>query len=88
MKIYILERDNPTCWEEPEVYDNPDNAVLKVKLEYAEVKNDIGIIDENDGYGSGWCHWDIDEDTGIGTALIDRDIDGDCWQWRITKHEV
>lgn len=88
MKIYILERNNPTCWEEPEVFINPDKAVEKVREEYEAIKEDIGVEDENDGYGSGWCHWNIDEDTSLGTALIDRDIDGDRWQWRITEYEV
>lgn len=32
--------------------------------------------------------WSVDEESGTGTALIDRDIDGDRWQWRITEHEI
>lgn len=88
MKIYILERDNPTCWEEPEVFINPDKAIKKAKEEYEVVKEDIGVTDENDGYGEAWCEWNVDEEIGIGDALIDRDIDGDRWQWRITEREI
>lgn len=88
MKIYIVESDNPTCWEEPVIYINPDKAVQKVKEEYNSIKEYMGIEDENDAYGAAWCDWSIDEEIGLGTALIDRDSDGDRWQWRITEHEI
>lgn len=55
MNIYILEKNNPSCWEEPEVFINPDKAVEKVREEYEAIKEDIGVEDENDGYGQAWC---------------------------------
>lgn len=88
MKIYILERNNPTCWEEPEVFINPDKAIEKVREEYESVKEDVGITCKEDEDYIAWCEFEFDKETGVGTALIDRDSDGDRWQWRITEHEI
>lgn len=86
MTIYIVERNNPESWEEPEVYVNGKKALDTVREEYESQKEELGIEDENDGYGAGWCEWNISECDYCGDAVIDRDIDGDRWQWRITQH--
>lgn len=42
----------------------------------------------NAGYGSCGCYWNFEDGKSCGDALIDRDCDGDRWEWRITEHEV
>lgn len=83
MKIYIVEENNNTYWSEPEVFINPDKAVEKVKEEYEQVKSDNNLHEEN-GYVS--LIWEIDENTGVGSAKVENYQD--YWQWRITEHEI
>lgn len=61
MKIYILEKNNPSCWEEPEVFINPDKAVEKVREEYEAVKEDIGITCKEDENCIAWCEFEFDK---------------------------
>ena len=91
MKIYIVERNNPYEWQEPEVFKDGSIAVEVVREEYERCKYNLGIEDDDadNGYGAGWAEWEIDEGCYYGgEALIDRDIDGDRWQWRITEHVI
>lgn len=79
MKIYIVERNNPQCWEEPEVYLDGKEAIADIKKEYEAQMEELGIEkdDPDNEYGVAWCEW-----------MIDRDCDGDRWQWRITEHLI
>lgn len=90
MKIYIVERNNPQCWEEPEVYLDGKEAIADIKKEYEAQMKELGIEkdDPENGYGAAWCTWMIDEERCCGDCLIDRDIDGDRWQWRVTEHLI
>lgn len=90
MKIYIVERNNPQCWEEPEVYFDGNKAIEDIKKEYEAQLEESGIRkdDSDNGYGAAWCEWMIDEENYCGDCLIDRDIDGDHWQWRISEHLI
>lgn len=90
MKIYIVERNDPYEWQEPEVFEDGNAAVEVVRKEYEGCKYNLGIEDDDpdNGYGTGWAEWEIDEGCYYGEALIDRDIDGDRWQWRITDHVI
>lgn len=90
MKIYIVERNNPWCWEEPEVYLDGNKAVADIRKEYEAQMEELGIEkdDPDDGYGIAWYEWLIDEENYCGDCLIDRDSDGDRWQWRITEHLI
>lgn len=41
MKIYIVERNNPQCWEEPEVYFDGKEAIEDIKKEYIEQMEEL-----------------------------------------------
>ena len=90
MKIYIVERDNPSYKLEPEVFTDGNKALETVRTEYCNQMKELGTTQEksNAGYGSCGCYWNFDNDSYIGDCLIDRDIDGDRWEWRITEHEI
>lgn len=90
MKIYIVERDNPQCWEEPEVYVDGKQAVADIKKEYEEQMEELGTSQEiaDDGYGGYGCYWMIDEENYCGSCLISCDYDSDRWNWRITEHLI
>lgn len=90
MKIYIIERDNPTYKPEPQVYTDGKIALKIVEKEYKNKMKDFKTNQEkaNAGYGSCGCYWNFIEGGFCGDALIDRDSDGDRWEWRITEHEL
>ena len=90
MKIYIVERNNPVEWEEPQIYLEGKKAVEDVKNEYNAQMEELGTTQEkaDKGFGSCGCYYMVDEDRYYGSCLIDRDIDGDRWEWRITEHEI
>lgn len=90
MRIYIVERNNPQCWEEPEVYLDGNEAIVDIRKEYEAQMEELGIDKDapDNGYGIAWCEWMIDEENHCGSCLIDRDIDGDRWEWRITEHLI
>lgn len=90
MKIYIVERDNPSYRPEPEVFLDGKKAINIVKEEYIKQMEELGTSQEkaDSGYGSCGCYWNFTEDNFCGDALIDRDYDGDRWEWRITEHEI
>lgn len=91
--IYVLERDNPGYTPEPEVLLDGEIAIDIVRREYNEQMKELGTSQEKSdaGYGSCGCYWNFSSDTEgdfCGDAVIDRDYDGDCWIWRITKHAL
>lgn len=90
MKIYIVERDTPSCKPEPEVFIEGNIALETVRTEYNTQMKELGITQEKSDarYDSRGCFWNFDNDSYIGDCLIDRDIVGDRWEWRITEHEV
>lgn len=90
MKIYIVERDNPKYRPEPEVFLNGNKAASIVKEEYINQMKELGASQEkaDAGYGSCECYWNFGDGDFCGDALIDRDCDGDRWEWRITEHEI
>ena len=90
MKIYIVERDNPQCWEEPQVYMDGKEAVEAIREEYEAQMSELGTSQKyaDDGLGGYGCYWEIDEEQLCGSCLIDSDYDGDRWQWRLTEHEI
>lgn len=90
MKVYIVERDNPEYKPEPKVFLNGNQAVSMVKEEYIKQMEELGTSQEKSdaGYGSCGCHWNFTDGGFCGDALIDRDCDGDRWEWRITEHEI
>lgn len=90
MKIYIVERNNPQEWIEPEVYLDGTAALEDVRKEYQEQMKELGTSQEkaDAGFGSCGCYWIFNEDSCCGSCLIDRDIDGDRWEWRITEHLI
>lgn len=90
MKIYIVERDNPKYRPEPEVFVDGNKAISTVKEEYVNQMEELGTSQEkaDAGYGSCGCYWNFTGGDFCGDALIDRDCDGDRWEWRITEHEV
>lgn len=90
MKIYIVERDNPSYKSEPEVLTDGKKAFEKVETEYNAQMKEFGTSQEkaDAGYGSCGCYWNFEEGKYCGDALIEQDYDGDRWEWRITEHEV
>ncbi len=90
MKIYVIERDTPRFKPEPEVLLDGNKAVKIVKEEYINQMEELGTSQEkaDAGYGFCGCYWNFAEDERCGDALIDSDCDSDCWEWRITEHEV
>ncbi len=90
MKIYIVERDNPEYRPEPEIFPDGNKAISTVKEEYIRQMYHLGTSQEKSdaGYGSCGCYWNFIEGGFCGDALIDRDSDGDRWEWRITEHEL
>lgn len=90
MKIYIVERNNPEEWVEPEVFYYGNEAVAEVKKEYEAQMKELGTNQEkaDAGFGCCGCYWMVDEKNYCGDCLIDRDSDGDRWQWRITEHLI
>ncbi len=90
MKIYIVERDNPSYRPEPEVFTDENKALKTVRIEYNDQMKELGTSQEESdaGYGNCGCYWNFDDNSCIGDCLIDRDCDGDRWEWRITEHEI
>ena len=90
MKIYIIERDNPSYKPEPEVFTDGKQAFETVKREYTDQMEELETSQEKSdaGYGSCGCYWNFEDGEYCGDALIDQDIDGDRWEWRITEHEI
>lgn len=90
MKIYIVERDNPSYKPGPEVFTDGNKALRKVKEEYNLQMEELGTNQEkaDAGYGSCGCYWNFDNGSYCGDCLIDSDSDGDRWEWRITEHNV
>ncbi len=90
MKIYIVERDNPSYRPEPEVFIDGNKAFEAVRIEYNDQMKELGTSQEESdaGFGSYGCYWNFDGDSYTGDCLIDCDIDVDRWEWRITAHEV
>lgn len=90
MKIYIVERNSPYEWVEPQVYLDGKAAVADVRREYEAQLEELGTSQQEaeSGLGSCGCYWMIFEDICCGDCLIDRETDGDQWQWRITSHVI
>lgn len=90
MRIYIVERNNTEYRPEPEVFLDGNKAVNTVKEEYREQMEELGTSQEKSdaGYGSCGCYWNFTDGDFCGDALIDRECDGDRWEWRITEHEL
>lgn len=90
MKLYVLERDNSIYKPEPEVFIDGKKAVNIVKEEYVSQMEELDTSQEkaDAGYGPCGCYWNFGGGDYCGDALIDRDCDGDCWEWRITEHVV
>ena len=81
-KIYIVECNNPECWEEPQVYTDGMKAIEDIKEEYK------AQLEELMGYSSVNDYWMIDEKKCCGNCMIERETDGNQWQWRITEHKI
>lgn len=90
MKVYILERDNPSFRPEPEVYTDGNKAVIKVKEEYMERLGELDTDQEKADIGLGGygCYWNFTENEYCGDALISSDYNSDRWEWRITEHTI
>lgn len=90
MKIYIIERSNPSYRPKPEVFTDGELARKIVKTEYEEQMKEFGTSQEKSdaGYGSCGCYWNFEEGQCCGDALIDCDYDGDRWEWRVTEHDI
>lgn len=90
MRIYIVERNNTEYRPEPEVFLDGNKAVNTVKEEYREQMEELGTSQEKSdaGYDSCGCYWNFTDGDFCGDALIDRECDGDRWEWRITEHEL
>lgn len=90
MKIYVVERDNPEYRPEPEVFPDGCKALTAVRKEYSEQMTELKVTQEESdaGYGSCGCYWNFTDGDFCGDALIDRECDGDRWEWRITEHEL
>jgi len=90
MKIYIVERDNPTEWIRPEVFTDGAKALSIVRKEYEAQMSELGTSQEmaDKGEGCYGCYWQWTENSYEGSACIDSDYDGDKWQWRITECEI
>lgn len=88
MTIYILERDNPHCHPEPEVFLDGESAFKIAKKEFEEQLLAFGTSLEECERGEGCfgCYWNFYGNTG--SALIDSDYDGDRWEWRVTEHVI
>lgn len=82
MKIYIVERNNPERWMEPEVYLDGKEAIEDILKEY---QSQLEVLDDYSCIGS---YWMIDEEKYCGDCLIERETDGDQWQWRLTEHLI
>lgn len=90
MKIYIIERDNPSYKPEPEVFTDGKKALDTVKREYKDQMEELGTNQEtvDNGFGNYGCYWNFDDSGFTGDCLIDSDYCGDRWEWRITEHEI
>ncbi len=90
MKIYIVERDNPSYKSEPEVFTDGNKALEAVKIEYNDKMKEFGTSQEESdaGYGNCCCYWNFDGDSCIGDCMIDCDCAVDRWEWRITEHNI
>lgn len=90
MKIYIVERDNPSYKPEPEVFTDGNKALHIVQEEYTNQMEVLGTSQEKSdaGYGSCGCYWNFEDGEYCGDALIDQDCDGDRWEWRITERII
>ena len=90
MKIYIVERDNPSYKPEPEVFTDGNKALHIVQEEYTNQMEVLGTSQEKSdaGYGSCGCYWNFKDGEYCGDALIDQDCDGERWEWRITEHII
>lgn len=89
MTIYIVERINPECFEEPQVFLNGREAVMTIRKEYEEEKEflEIDSVSLEDEYDYEW-DYDIDENNFCGGCYIEE-VDGDDrWQWRLTSHNI
>lgn len=67
---------------EPEVYLDGKEAIEDILKEY---QSQLEVLDDYSCIGS---YWMIDEENYCGDCLIDRETDGDQWQWRITEHLI
>jgi len=90
IKVYILERYNPSYKPEPEVFTDGNKALETVRGEYYDQMNKLGTSQEKSdaGYGSCGCYWNFDGNSYIGDCLIDCDYDGNRWEWRITECKI
>lgn len=90
MKIYIIERDNPECRPNPEVYMDGKVAFEKVREEYNSCMQELRTSQDkaDSGLGGYGCYWNFMDSDFCGDALIDSDYDSDRWEWRITEHMV
>lgn len=88
MIVYVIERGNPEYRPEPEVMTSGENALRTVREEYEEAMEMLGITQEeaDAGFGSYGAYWTFDG--CIGSASIVSDYDCDCWEWRVTAHEI
>jgi len=88
MKIFIIERDKPECWLEPEVFTDGDKALEVIKNEYESQKKALEITDSDikSGSGSYDCYNTIDKNNYCGEIGICNMRTGCLWQWRITEH--
>lgn len=88
--VYVVERDNPNTRPDPEVFTDGKRALEKVKKEYTSQMKELGTSQENadSGKGNYGCYWNFDDNTFVGDALIDCDVDADRWEWKITVHEI
>ena len=91
MIVYVIERNNPQTWEEPQIVLNGKDALNIVREEYENKINELSEIYRSEKsmeifeFG---CYWFFDENSFTGTATIEADYLTDKWEWRITEHNI
>lgn len=75
MKIYVVERNNPKCWEEPQIYTDGNKAIADIRKEYEGQMKKLGTSHEiaDSGDGSYGCDWMINEEHFCGECQITED---------------
>ena len=53
MKMYVVERNNPECWEEPNIYTDGKKAIADIRKEYEEQMEELGTSQEMSDAGDG-----------------------------------
>lgn len=88
--VYMIERGNPKGRPAAESVLDGHKALETVFAEYEQTMKalsaDQKAADDREGIYN--CEWKISKKSFVGYASISSDIDGDRWEWRITRQTL